>query len=54
MSLNKEQRKHMASIRKLIKSRDWSDVRQGIALLKKPFSMKDLATRVRQVIDEAN
>ena len=34
MSLNKEQRKHMASIRKLIKSRDWSDVRQGIALLK--------------------
>lgn len=29
-------------------------LREGISLLKKPFSMTDLATRVRQVIDEAN
>ena len=33
MGLNKEQRKHMAAVRKLLRSHDWADVRQGLALL---------------------
>ena len=29
-------------------------LRDGVALLKKPFSMRDLSTRVRQVLDQAD